>query len=89
MFWFIHIMAFVFFIPALLVTIPLHIISKKLDKQKAQPVESSPEPQEVAEQEGEQFNFMDGLKLAAWCVIITIWIMNNQELILELIGNIL
>jgi len=29
MFWLLHICAFLFFMPALFVTIPLHIISKK------------------------------------------------------------
>lgn len=50
MFWFIHIMAFVFFIPALLVTIPLHIIAKKLDRQNAKTVESAPEVEETEDE---------------------------------------
>lgn len=32
MFWFLHCMAVLFFIPALFVTIPLHMIAGKMDK---------------------------------------------------------
>jgi len=34
MFWILHILAFLIFIPALLVTIPLHIISGQLRSRK-------------------------------------------------------
>lgn len=98
MFWFIHIMAAIFFIPALLLTIPLHIISNKLDKARAQPVESPSSYQEAlaaqkAETQGgmtpeDKKSIFDGI-VAILEIGVIIYIAINYKEIAEITTSIL